>query len=241
MLNSPAEQVAFAHYPKTAGSSLIAWFRDRFPDAAYSDPGSYHTPVRESLEQLNLVAGRSTRPKVLRECLRFARQLAPRVMTRLERCDLRIIGVVREPFEMLVSLYEYWRRYDFEQEPDADLIRSARTGTFRDFLRLAVCERLLCNYDTYFDVGGVAWPTTRLIDFRSLEPGLAAVCREFGIEPPVRLGRHNAAPGDQRDLGPYFAEAGGLMFEVRNHFRWYYDEADAVLVRGDGPRLSRAA
>ena len=241
MLFSPAGRIAFAHYPKTAGCSLTAWFRERFPDAAHVELGNPHTPVRESLELLGLVSPRLQRPKVVRECLRLARQVVPRAFAIRQRCDVRIIGVVREPFAMLASLYEYWRRCEFSQDPAADLIRVARTGTFREFLRLAVGEQHLAAYDTYFDVGGPAWPTTRLIDFQALEPGLAAVCREFGIEPPATLERHNVSPNRSRDLGAYLSEAGSLVFEVRNHFRWYYDHAEKVLIRGDRPALTRAA
>jgi hypothetical protein len=38
MLHSPAANIAFAHYPKTAGHSLVSWFRGAFPDAAFVDP-----------------------------------------------------------------------------------------------------------------------------------------------------------------------------------------------------------
>ena len=241
MLFSPAGQIAFAHYPKTAGTSITSWFRESFPDAAYVEPGNCHMPVRTSLERLGLVTAPARRSKFVRECLRLVRHVMPRDFPVPERCDLPIIGVVREPFEMLVSLYEYWRRYEFQEEPKEGLIRVARTGTFREFLRLAVGERWLANYRTYFDIDGPAWASTRLIDFQALEPGLTAVCREFGIEPPAFLDRRNAAPRGARDLGGYLAEAGSLVFEVRSHFRWYYEEAEGVLIRGERPRLRRAA
>lgn len=226
MLYSPAAHLAFAHYPKTAGSSLTAWFRESFPDSSYVEPGNCHMSVRVSLERLGLVAGSGSRPRIVRECLRLVHRLAP------ERCDLPIFGVLREPFEMLISLYDYWRQYEFAEEPDGELIRAARTGTFRQFLALAVGEKLLANYETYFDVGGPAWAKTRLIDFQCLEPGLASVCEEFGIQPPASLGRLNAGPRTGRDPGTYLAEAGALAFEVRSHFRWYYDEAVRIMVRG---------
>jgi hypothetical protein len=159
---------------------------------------------------------------------------------RSEPCDVRIIGVVREPFEMLVSLYEYWRRYDFREEPAVGLIRTARTGTFRQFLELAVGERQLVNYHTHFDVGGPAWAGTRLLDFQSLEPALETVCAEFGIEAAAGLGCLNAAPR-RRDVGGYLAEAGGLVFEVRSYFRWYYEEATRIMIRGRQLQLLRAA
>ena len=65
-------------------------------------------------------------------------------------------------------------------------------------------------------LGGPAWATTRLIDFQAIEPGLETVCEEFGIEPPVFLGRLNASPRQGRDAGTYLAEAGALAFEVRS-------------------------
>jgi hypothetical protein len=240
MLFSPTGQIAFAHYPKTAGCSMMAWFRGLFEDAAYVEPGNCHLPVRMSLERLGLVTARR-RHRLQREILRLVGQVAPRLIAGPPRVDLKIIGVVREPFEMLVSLYEYWRRYEFEEEPEATLIQTARTGTFREFLALAVGERQLANYHTYFDIGGPAWHTTRLLDFQSLEPALAQVCEEFGIEAPAALDRRNAAPQGSRDLGRYLAEAGGLVFEVKSHFRWYYEEASQILIRGRRSAARRAA
>lgn len=241
MLFSPATRIAFAHYPKTAGTSITCWFHERLPDAGYAEPSDCHLPVRGALERLGVVAAPVNRPKVVRECLRLVRKVVPRSLPTRERCDLKIIGVVREPFAMLVSLFEYWRRSRFEKEPAGPMIRAARIGSFRSFLELAVGERRLPNYQSFFDVDGPAWATTRLIAFESLEAGLAAVCREFGIDPPDSLDRQNAAPQGQRDIDAYMAEAGSLLFEVRSHFRWYYAEAARVLVHGEREVRSKAA
>lgn len=207
MLFSPSVQIAFAHYPKTAGSSLTAWFRQLFADATHVMPDVHHMPVRMGMEILGLANARGS--------------------------SVRILGVVREPFEMLVSLYEYWRRFDFPEEPAAEFIQAARTRSFSEFVRLAVVDGHLPNYEVFFDVGGPVWNSTRLLDFRSLEPALATVCREFDIDPSTQLDRRNAAPYRMRDARDYMAEAGDLVPEVRRYFRWYYAEAASILERGD--------
>jgi len=235
MLYSRSANIAFAHYPKTAGHSLVAWFRETFPDAAFVDPPAVYTishfAVRESLERLGLA--RPTR----RSASGTWRQRLPRWLggpaIPPAAGGLRIIGVLREPFEMLVSLYEYWRTYDYPEPPKPPLIRAARERPFSEFLALAVGEQPVRSYREFFDVGGPAWPTTRLLAFESLEPALARVCREFGVPAPVEsLGRRNAGPRPGRDLGPYREQAGGLVADVRRQFAWYYDEGVRVMLRG---------
>ena len=210
MLHSESAKLAFAHYPKTAGHSLASWFRRSIPDALYIEPPKIHTishfGVRESLEVLGLSS---------RSC-----------------GDLRIIGVIREPFEMLVSLYEYWRGYEFHEQPRQPLIQAARNRLFPEFLAMAVGDYRVRSYEDFFDVGGPAWPTTRLLDFHSLQPALAAVCNEFGIKAPETLERLNAAPQPVRDLSRYRDEAGSLIAAVHRHFAWYYDEGVRIMLRG---------
>lgn len=244
MLYSRAMDIGFAHYPKTAGHSLTRWFLEAFPDAEFVERHPRyeinHLPVRESLERLGLVPPRDAqRPSRL---VRNARRLGlggvvDRVVARQRRrgCRTRIIGAVREPLDMLVSLFEYWRRFDFSEEPTLQLIRCARTGTFREFLRLAVVERQVLNYRDFFDMEGPAAASTRLLAFDSLEPALEEVCREFGLpRPATKLGQLNASPNRRRDLSPYMAEAGSLLADVRSHFRWYYETGSDRMVTGAG-------
>lgn len=244
MLYSRAMNVGFAHYPKTAGHSLTRWFREAFPDAEFVERHPRydvnHLPVRESLERLGLVPSRSGRPggRLLKAArrLRVARwyeAVKARCRSGSRRCSTRIIGVVREPFEMLVSLYEYWRRFDFPEEPTRRLIRCARTGTFREFLSLAVVERQVPNYCDFFDMAGPAAASTRLLSFDTLEEALEEVCREFGLAlPAAGLGQLNASPNRRRDLSPYIAEAGSLLADVHGHFRWYYEIGSRQMITG---------
>jgi len=236
MLHSAAGNVAFAHYPKTAGHSLVAWFRDAFPDAAFVEPPAVYTishlGVPESLERLGLVAA-CPRTRTARRWRRLVGWLPGRSSPPADTRGLRIIGVVREPLEMLVSLFEYWRVFAFARPPDQPLIASARRGSFRDFLTMAVVDGHVRTYDDFFGVGGPAWPDTRLLAFESLGPALDAVCREFGLPAPASLSRHNAGPRPARDLACYRQEAGSLIGDLHRRFAWYYDEGMRVMVRGD--------
>jgi hypothetical protein len=224
---SPSAHVGFAHYTKTAGTSLQHWFRRVFPDGDLLDPANPHLAVRESLARIAAPRQRS----------RWRWLPAIRGWAASHREPL-IVGVIREPFEMLVSLYEYWRRHEFPAEPTADFILVARQGRFREFLRMAVVDGHAPTYEWFFDVGGRAWARTRLLDFSTIDLGLAAVAEELGIDAAPRLDRRNAAVGE-RDLEAYRSAAGGLLAEVRRHFHWYYHEGVRLTI--GGPRPGRAA
>jgi len=141
MLYSIAANVAFAHYPKTAGSAIAEWFRRSFPDARYVKPGHPHVDVRRSLAWLS--GGRSLPPF---ERLRYLARASNWRLPIKPRPDLphtiRIIGVVREPLEMLVSLHDYRRRGDANPNPRDRLVTAAWEGRFADFVGQAVGGRL---------------------------------------------------------------------------------------------------
>ncbi len=135
---------------------------------------------------------------------------------------------------MLVSLFEYWRAFPFTQ-PQDQFVMSARVGTFPEFLDMAVVRGCSYSYEAFFDVGGPAWSSTRLIDFRTIETGLKTVCQEFGIASPHPLLYRNQGPTSGRGLEPYRLAAGLLMTDVHRHFRWYYTSAAQIMVRGADP------
>lgn len=232
MLFSPTRRVAFAHYPKTAGTSLTHWFLAAFPDAVPVCAGFPHTPVRRGLELLG-VCRTPTRGASWLLRLPFRTDAESAVSAHPPAC---IIGVIREPFEMLVSLYEYWRRQPGPTR--SSFIRSAQQGSFSEFLTVGFRRRKIIAYEHFFDVDGPAWPQTRLVTFDALQPGLLEVCRELGITTPPQLTRANAAARYQRTLDDYAAEAGPLVDRVRTHFAWYYEQGVNLAIRGSNGTVS---
>lgn len=210
MLYSRASRVAFAHYPKTAGTSLQHWFRQAFPDAQLIVPDNPHLPVRTALEMIAADDRQDRRPR-WRPWRAAPQEPRPRI----------IVGVLREPFEMLVSLFEYWRDLPFPAEPTAAFIRAARRGAFVDFVRMAVVDGQLPTYEWFFDEGGPAWPNTRLLDFQALETALPSLARDLRLRRPPPLERRNSHRGP-RDLDAYRAAAGPLVDRVREYFKWFY-------------------
>lgn len=228
MLYSRSANVALAHFPKAAGSSLAIWFKARFADATPSDPLDPHDPVRRSLARHGLIASRPAH-RLLRVVPRPARRLV--WPTTAGRELPLVIGVLREPFDMLVSLYRFWnRRFTVKRYPTGTLPHAAGTRSFREFLERAVVAGEISTYEDFFDVGGPAWGRTRLLDFRAIEAGLTVVCGELGVASPGDLPACNVAPS-RHDETTFLAEAGGLTAAVREHFRWYYEQAAGVIVR----------
>ena len=235
MLYSRKHRIAFAHYPKTAGHSMVKWFRATFPDAAFVKPDPIHPvshlSVRESLDRLGIAPqslrflGRSGRNAVGN----LARHILP-----FPQPPVRIIGVVREPMAMLVSLFEYWQSFNFGTEPITPLIAAAKTGSFPIFLERAILRRELPKYDNFFDGGGEVWANTRLLDLESLDDDLDDLTEAWGIKSPgPRLDRCNVGRRQVRDLSPYLEEAGALATVARSYFGWYYrrQAAAAATVR----------
>jgi hypothetical protein len=236
MLHSAAGTIAFAHYPKTAGCTMFQWFTTAFPDAMHLDPERPHMNVRRSLRFMGEGHTRTFSGGL--RLLNPADWLAPRrKRVAADHTGLRIIGVIREPFEMLVSLYEFWKKTPAEMEV-SPFIDAARNGTFRDFLWMAVVQKEMPKYEEFFDVGGPAWANTRLIDFATLDSGLAAVSAEFGIHGTPRLERINAGGGRQRSLEDYRASVATLVINVRSHFRWYYEHGVRLAIRGSDRRAA---
>jgi|GEM_PF-397709 len=152
----------------------------------------------------------------------------PQALHHLAPTIPRIIGVLRDPFEMMVSLYEFWR-HGATTQPHP-YIRAARECSFRDFLAAGVIGDRARRYEDFFGVDGPGWANTRLLDFHSLHDSLRQVCREFGLPEPPSLPMTNTSPSGVKDLARYREEAGPVLPFVERHFRWYYEKGVHVMV-----------
>lgn len=221
MLVSLANNLAFAHYPKTAGSSVATWFFQTFPDAQYVRAGDPHTHVRRSLACLT--GGRSLsafqRLQFFSRTSNWRHQTQP---TAGLETSIRIFGIVRPPFAMLASLAAYWRRVPPMKTPNNRFATAAREGRFSDFVRLATSGRLP-SYRKFFDVGGPAWANTRLIHFEDLETGLQTQMNRWGIDCRFALPQVNCRPSGSWIPDPEGALDARLQAAVRRHFSWYYE------------------
>ena len=235
MLYSLTANIAFAHYPKTAGSAIAEWFQQTFPDARYVRPGHPHVDVRRSLAWLS--GGRSLPPlERMRYLARASNWRLPLKPQPGLPATMRVIGVVREPLGMLTSLYNYWRRGDHNPNPRDTFVKAAWEGDFDTFVQQAIGGRLP-SYARFFDAGGSAWPNTRLVCFDDIEEGLSRACREFGIKVAVELRRKNCgtAAAGMRAAGPRLAVS--LNHAIQRHFAWYHETFGHV----DHPASRRAS
>jgi|GEM_PF-858136 len=221
MLYSLAANIALAHYPKTAGSAISEWFRRSFADARYLRPGHPHVNVRRSLAWLS--GGRSL-PTIdrLRYVARLSNWRLPIEPEASLPTRIRILGVVRDPLDMLASLFGYWRRGETNPDPRNTLVTAAWEGRFEDFVGLAIGGRLP-TYEKFFDAGGPAWPNTRLLHFGDVEDGLARACREFGLDIPVLLPRKNCEMRSSIRTAAAIRLSAPLTAAVRRHYTWYHD------------------
>lgn len=242
MLYSPTGHIAFAAYPKTASTSVASWFKERYPDACYVDPRRPHMPVHRALVEMGLSLGFTRGPRLINDSLRGLEKGLRALRFPSARCDLRVIGVVRDPFEMLVSLYKYWRRTVAPATATHHFIRAAIHGSFRDFFTVAILHRRLPTYDRFFDFRGPAWGGTRLISLDQLDAGLAGVSREFGIRSAgMPLQFMNADPTGRSRLDDYRRDVEDLLPALSARFRWYYDTFETTTAASPERRLLQAA
>jgi len=223
MIYSPAHNIAFAHYPKCGGTSMTDWFKNTFDDADFLEKKVIneivsHLSVKKSLEVLEQNRSLKFIPKKLK-CL------APSDIPN----NLRIIGILRDPFDMLVSLFEFWKnvpRSCFKIDELPEFIQVAREGDFLRFIELAVVHEKVETYKSFFDVGGPVWPQTYLLPFENLENALAKLSVELELPASkAGLNRLNVNPKPDRRIHTYLYEASSLLADVEQHFSWYYSDA----------------
>lgn len=219
MLVSLSHNLAFVHYPKTGGMSVTDLLTSCMPDARLIDPGSRHLDLPHGLKRL-MYQNRPIRRR-LAECL--GRPIGRCDVTLPAPLELRVLGILRDPFEMTVSLFEYWGRKLPEDEKHHSPLASAATrGDFQTFLRIMAsdCESFP-TYRRFYDFGGPLWARTTLVDFAHLRSGLAEALARLGIKADLDRLRHlNAGNRTSERMPDFEREAGPLAGSIRRRFGW---------------------
>jgi hypothetical protein len=229
MIYSPAHNIAFAHYPKCGGTSITDWFKNTFEDAQFLETERLHKKV----SHMNVKGAiELIRKGQKNKFWKFNLDSNPPVAL----TELRIIGVLRDPFDMLVSLYTFWRNVPFTLFGVAVLpkvIQTAREESFCRFLEVAILERIVETYHSFFNVDGPLWNQTYLLPFENLENGLTKLSLELDLPASkAGLNRLNVNPKPDRKIHTYLYEASSLLADVEQHFSWYYSEASNHLYKG---------
>jgi hypothetical protein len=222
MIYSPSHNIAFAHYPKCGGTSITNWFKNTFEDAQFLETerlhkGGSHLNVKGAIELIQRGQKQTSLWK--------SSDNSPTI----ELTELRIIGVLRDPFDMLVSLYTFWKHVPFTSFGVAVLpkvILTAREESFCRFLEVAILEKTVETYHSFFNVDGPLWNQTYVLPFENLENTLTKLSVELDL-PASKTGlkRLNVNPKPDRKIHTYLYEASSLLADIEQHFSWYYSEA----------------
>jgi len=208
MLYIPKHHIAFVHYPKTAGTSVLHLLHGCFSDAV--ELGPTHCGIRESRRILR-------RPKHWsRTGFRGTR-------------SLKFFGVVREPKDMLVSLFSYWGGRHTELRPEMPMHAAVLANDFEKFIHHAVLKRDLPNYRNFFDFQGSCWRATRLILFDNIRAEVAALVRDMTSVTPPEISSYNSSPADPIKQEEYRGLAyGKFAGHITEYFKWYYSNFGAL-------------
>lgn len=241
MIYSQEHNIAFVHYPKTGGTAMFDWFTNTFPDACLVLPGYHHVALKRGVELLKhqYETGQSLFTNFCTKCLS---------KLGYDNCgfnkisnQMRVIGVIRNPLEMLISLFEFYSKSPMSAD-DFPMVKTAQNRNFARFVGLAVNEQQISKYEDFFDYGGRFWNNTRLIDFNNLQAGLEEVCREIGIPSHIPLQKLNSGSGSYKNIDEYKKEMSVNYIHFRDYFKWYYTTGVNIMVSGSAKKtLLRAS
>jgi hypothetical protein len=237
------DELLFLHVPKAAGTSVTSYLIRSLPGQitltepadrlAASDRVSVFARAKLGLRRLRRHAGLLRRPQLKliegtrHENLREASEVLRRMGRRLE--DFRmILAIVRNPYELEVSRYHFFRRGHFGVQGLAHELAEelAQAGDFATFARLAPYHgRLPGRIEEWFEIDSSIPQNLRILRFENLQHELAAAVDALGCRRVPLPNLNTSVHGPYTDYMTREIEQA-----IYEKFRWPFD-------RGFYPRL----
>ena len=189
MLISFKYQYIFRHNPKTAGETVTTVLQE---SAGKDAVVTWSAPYKQPWVRNRLRVGKGRRG------LDGHCQLHQLLKWRPDLEDYFKFCVVRNPWDMVTSLYYWWRA-----QTQGKWRKRAEGKTLEEFIESDGHDLLYDWIDPSIDM------FDRLIRFENLEPELREVAEELGL-PPLPEFPHtkgNTRPADTRDYRPLFTPA----------------------------------
>ena len=176
--------VLFLHVPKAGGTSITHYLLNTLPGPIHY----IHTLVPSSSPGTRIVHIPGFPHQTIESAAKIMRVLGIDV----EQIPL-ILAVLRNPYDLAVSLYGWFRRPD-NVALDGNALRTvALTSSFREFVIAAAKQRgdHLGQARGFFHLRGTIPPNLRVVRFDYLEVDVHSALAEFGIRNAVEMPHYN--------------------------------------------------
>ena len=186
MYYSAKFNLCFFHTPKTGGTSFREWLKEGISDLELVINKRYHETLSETA-------------KVFKDF-----------------DNTRIVTILRNPFDLVVSTYFYWRK--FPKDYRNERVQMAHKSEFNDFVKWFVVNR--DNYKTFLEVDGKIPVNIRFIRLENLIEESQEVFDGLGMNLDASKIKHKNK-SKHKPSSCYFTSE--TITLIKNRYRWVFD------------------